>query len=360
MQPPEAPAEGAREPLVTQAIAAEAAVWLALLHGPHRSRAMQRDCLAWQARSAAHRQAFERCTDTWQEVGGVSRARIQAAVAEPAHTGSLVGRPGRMALALATLCLAAVFAVMQWPGDTYGTGVGEQRLIVLADGSRMTLNTSTEVRVQLTKAKRAVTVKQGEALFEVAKDASRPFVVGVADAQVVATGTAFLVRSTPPQQEASAVFGVTLLEGQVIVQRNEGGAESALSTPIVMAPGDRLRVDRPSSKLRQSPAQARLDRPKLDQVLAWQRGVAIFDNTPLPEAIADLNRYNKVQITLADPAAMSPLRVSGSFRTGDNKAFAQAVATLFDLVVKQRDHGFELTPGPSETAPIPKEVETDR
>jgi transmembrane sensor len=227
-----------------------------------------------------------------------------------------------MALALTTLCLAAMFAVMLRPGDTYSTRVGEQRLVVLADGSRMTLNTSTEVRVRLTQAQRAVTVTQGEALFEVAKDASRPFIVSVADAQVVATGTAFLVRSMP-QQAASAVFGVTLLEGQVIVQQAEGGAQSALSTPVVMAPGDRLRLEQSPSKLRQS--TVRLDRPKLDQVLAWKRGVATLDDIPLPEAVADMNRYSKVQITLADPAALGALRVSGSFHTGDNKAFAQAV-----------------------------------
>ncbi|CAM3913549.1 FecR domain-containing protein [Roseateles saccharophilus] len=321
---------------------------------------MQRECLAWQARSAAHRLAFERCTDTWQEVAGVSRARIQAAVSEPRRTDIRTGWPGGMALAFATLCLAAGFAVVLWPGGTYSTGVGEQRLVVLDDGSRMTLNTSTEVRVRLTEAQRAVTVRQGEALFEVAKDASRPFVVSVADAQVVATGTAFLVRSTPPQQATRDAFGVTLLEGQVVVQRAEGVAQSALSTPVVMAPGDRLRVGQSPGTARQAPAQARVDRPKLDQLLAWKRGAAILDNTPLPEAIADLNRYSKVQITLADPEAMRALRISGSFRTGDNKAFAQAVARLFGLVVKSRDGGFELSASSSGAASVLSGVETDR
>jgi len=162
------------------------------------------------------------------------------------------------------------------------------------------------------------------------------------------------------ESTASPIFGVTLLEGQVVVQQTEGGAQSALSTPMVMAPGDRLRVEQSPSKLRQSPVQARLDRPKLDQVLAWKQGIAILDNVPLPEAIADLNRYSKVQITLADPAAMGALRISGSFRTGDNKAFAQAVASLFGLVVKQRDDGFELRATPSDAASIRKAVETDR
>jgi transmembrane sensor len=221
--------------------------------------------------------------------------------------------------------------------------VGEQRLIVLADGSRMTLNTSTEARVRLTDSQRTVTVKHGEALFEVAKDAGRPFVVSVSDAQVVATGTAFLVRSTPPREAASEAFGVTLIEGQVIVQRSAGAVQSALNAPVVMAPGERLRVGQSPSTPRQAPVQVRVDRPKLDQLLAWQRGFAMFDDVTLPDAIADMNRYSRVPITLADSQALKALRISGSFRTGDNEAFAQSVASLYGLVVISRDGGLELS-----------------
>lgn len=355
MQPLDASrTQGASDnPPVTREILAEAAVWVTRLHGPERSRAMERECLAWQARSAAHRLAFERCTDTWQEVGGLTRARIQAAVGDPPRRANPWGsRTGRAALAFTTLCLAAAFAMILWPGGTYSTGVGEQRVIVLADGSRMTLNTSTEARVRLTDSQRSVTVKYGEALFEVAKDASRPFVVSVTDAQVVATGTAFLVRSTPPQASVGEAFGVTLLEGQVVVQRSAGAVQSVLSAPVVMAPGERLRVGQSSGTLRQGAEQARVDRPQLDQLLAWQRGFAILDDTPLPEAIADMNRYSKVQITLADSKTLASLRISGSYRTGDNEGFAQAVASLYGLVVTPREGGLELSASPSGAAPI--------
>jgi transmembrane sensor len=94
-----------------------AAVWIARLHGPDRSTQMERECLAWQARSEAHRVAFERCTDTWQDVAGV----------------------------------------------------GERRTVLLMDGTRMSLNTSTRVRVALAPAQRTVRVEEGEALFEVAR-----------------------------------------------------------------------------------------------------------------------------------------------------------------------------------------------
>nr|WP_255719700.1 FecR domain-containing protein [Pelomonas sp. P8] len=332
---------------------AEASVWVTRLHSHSRSRAMERECLAWQAQSAAHRLAFERCTDTWQEVGGLTRAQIQAAVSDPPHrAGSWGSRAGHAALALTTLCLAVVFAVILWPGDTYSTGVGEQRVIVLADGSRMTLNTSTETRVRLTDSQRSVTVKHGEALFEVAKDAGRPFVVSVTDSEVVATGTAFLVRSTPPGESAGEAFNVTLIEGQVIVKRAGGAMQSATDAPVVMAPGERLRVGHSAGTLRQGAEQARVDRPQLDRLLAWQRGFAILDDTPLPDAIADMNRYSKVQIALADSTALRSLRISGSYRTGDNEGFAHAVARLHGLVVTPREGGLELSASPADAASI--------
>ncbi len=333
---------------VTREILAEAAVWVTRLHGPDRSRDMERECLAWQALSAAHRLAFERCTDTWQEAGGLTRAQIHAALRDPPRRASLWGRrAGRAAIAFTTLCLAVVFAVILWRGDTYSTGVGEQRVIVLADGSRVTLNTSTELRVKLTEAQRSVTVKHGEALFEVAKDASRPFVVSVSDAQVVATGTAFVVRATPLPGSTGEAFGVTLLEGQVVVQRSTGVAQDPLNAPVVMAPGERLRVGSSPRTPHRGVVPGRVDRPPLDQVLAWQRGFAILDDTPLPEVIADINRYSKVQIKLADSTALRSLRISGSYRVGDSEAFVRAVASLYGLVVIPRDGQLELAERPT-------------
>lgn len=328
---------------VTQEILAEAAVWLARLHGPGRSQAMQRECLDWQARSAAHRLAFECCTDTWQEVAGVQRAQISASSAEVQALSAAGGRKGRRTvLVFAALGCAVALAVSLRHNDAYSTGVGEQRLIVLADGSRMTLNTSTDVRTKLTDTLRAVTVERGEALFEVAKDPSRPFVVSVSDARVVATGTAFLVRSTPLERTGGG-FGVTLLEGQVIVQRLGGAVQSALTDTVVMTPGDRLRVGQASVENRRpAAAGAHVDRPSLDEVLAWKRGVAVLNDVSLADAIAEMNRYSRVQISLGDSDVLRALRVSGAFHTGDNEAFAQAVAALHGLVVRRRDGGLEL------------------
>lgn len=346
MQPPKAPpTSGARDeqPIVTQDIAAEAAVWLARLHGPDRSRAMERACLAWQARSEAHRLAFERSTDLWQDAAGARRAHVPASRHDDQRSRADRGTGRRTALALAALGGVAALTCCLWPNDTYGTGVGEQRLIVLADGSRLTLNTSTTVRVNLTKKMRAVTVERGEALFEVAKDPGRPFVVSVADADVVATGTAFLVRASPQTEPGEDAFGVTLLEGQVIVRPTGDVVQSALNSPVVMTHGERLRVGRVGGERgRLAGMGARVDRPSIDSLLAWKRGLVVLDDVSLADAIADMNRYSRVQVMLGHSEALAAMRVSGAFRAGDNEAFARAVATLHGLAVRPTGGAFEL------------------
>lgn len=339
-------------------IVAEAAVWVARLHGPSRSRQMERECLAWQARSALHRLAFEGCTDTWQDVAGVTLrtyARATATEVEPV-TEPVMGKEGAradpraragrvdqrrrvlMAVAATVATLAGVQVLAPWwGGDRYDTGVGEQRLVVLRDGTRMSLNTSTRVRVDLGRAQRTVYVEGGEALFEVAKDASRPFIVKAAGSEVRATGTAFVVRYTPAMAGRREALDVTLVEGRVVVRgAAEGSASSEFEPAVAMVPGERLRVaGRSRDQADAAAVKAQVDRPRMDQVLAWKRGEAIFDNASLLEAVAEMNRYSTMPIGVTDADSMGSLRVSGLFKTGDNPSFARAVAKLHGLAVRE-------------------------
>ncbi|MGN6828586.1 FecR family protein [Paucibacter sp. M5-1] len=353
------------EPVVTREIAAEAAVWIARLHGPDRSNYMERKCRAWQARSAAHRLAFERGTDLWMEAAGVDRVAVARAAAasmpegrggegqgaSPAHAGTrgwAWPRPGALALSLtATALVVGVLVGQPWRDiDSYDTGIGEQRLVILKDGTRMSLNTSTRVKVELDQTQRRVRVEGGEAFFEVAKDASRPFVVQAAGTEVTATGTAFVVRLTPPGAGAHEALDVTLVEGQVVVREAERRVAAAkIVPPIVMAAGERLRVrgdQGTSGGVTAAPAQPQRDRPRMDQVLAWKRGEAVFDNASLPEALDEMNRYSAMPI-VGDPS-LAALRISGLFKTGDSAGFAQAVAKLHDLRVRELPDRLELLP----------------
>lgn len=328
-----------KAPTVTPQVAAEAAVWVARLHGPARSPRMERECLAWQAQSAAHREAFERCTQTWQDVAGVSLASAYAAGAQ-AHARQGPHWPRRaLAVGLAGLLVAA--GVLLWRGagaDDYRTVVGEQRQVQLADGTRLALNTDTDLRVALGDTQRTVTVARGEALFEVAPDARRPFVVRAAGREVVALGTVFTVRVGDAAAPAGSAVAVTLLEGQVALRPAAGGGGDAAAPPLLLHPGERARFGAGAGQ----GAAARVDRPRLDQVVAWRRAEAVFDATPLADAVAEMNRYSRTPIVLVDAPALAALRVSGLYRTGDNAAFAQAVAALHGLQLRTAEGRLEL------------------
>jgi transmembrane sensor len=345
---------GAEErPKVTREIAAEAAVWIARLHGPSRSRQMEQECRAWQATSPAHRDAFERCTDVWQDIPriGVATAYESVASGRDASARSRGGRREALLRWITTsavagaVALGAVF-VIHWRGENaYRTNVGEQRLVVLEDGSRMTLNTDTRLRVDFATSQRTVEVSRGEAFFEVAKDARRPFVVRIAGSEVVAVGTAFSVRyARASTTQAVDELVVTLVEGQVNVRAagRDFGHPLAPAHPVLMKAGDRLLLDEPPRDA-VSPVAARVDRPNVERAMAWKRSEAIFDDTGLADAVAEMNRYNRTPIVLLDGLESSGLRVSGLYRTSDSAGFAHAVAALHGLGLHEQAGRLELS-----------------
>jgi transmembrane sensor len=314
---------------VSRRVAVEAAVWVARLHGPSRSAAMEQEFRAWLGAGDEHRQAFERCTEVWQQAPRLTLANAFG-------TGRRQSGTWRWAaVALAGFLAAGIYL---WPdGDLYVTGIGEYRQVVLADGSRVRLNTATTLRVSLDKARREVEIQTGEALFEVAKDPGRPFVVGAGEHQVRALGTVFTVRRLPSALNGLAV---TLLEGKVEVSTVQQTSDSP--SPVVLQPGQRL-------ELTGARATPRLDRPPVDYATAWTRQEVALDDVSLPEAIAEMNRYGRRQILLQQDPRLASLRVSGVYRAGDNEGFAQAVAALHGLTMK-RDEGRLLLRAPQSTA----------
>jgi transmembrane sensor len=156
--------------------------------------------------------------------------------------------------------------------DDYRTAIGESQSVLLSDGTRLSLNTDTRVRVAFSAGQRLVNVTAGEAVFDVAKDASRPFVVRAAGSEVVALGTVFSVRLLPQGQGES--LAVVLVEGRVEVRpaASEGGVDGvAPERRLEMKAGERVRLMRAAGST--SVPALQLDRPRLDRTgLAAQRG----------------------------------------------------------------------------------------
>jgi transmembrane sensor len=340
-------------PRVTPQIAAEAAVWVARLHGPDRSAQMERECRAWQALSAEHREAFERCTETWLDVPRITLSdafsSASAGSAEGARSGGRL--PARWAMAFAVVLLAVIgFFVLREErhAGEYTTGVGEQQLVVLGDGTRMALNTATRVSVDMGSSQRTVRVDRGEAFFEVAKDVRRPFVVRLAGAEVVALDTVFSVRYTPDAASGGDDLAVTMIKGEATVRgtSDAGSKGAAPGRTLTMRAGERLRVGGAARAFGAgSPGAAapQVDRPNIEQIVAWRRNEVVFDDASLADAVAEMNRYNRTPIVLVPGFGSTGLRVSGVYRTGDNVGFARAVAALHGLTVVERDGRVELS-----------------
>ena len=341
--PEQAPVDGV--PDIPGELMAEAAYWVARLHGPSRNRKMELACLAWQATSPAHSAAFELCTDSWEMVGGITVRDVYAAasVRREAETERLRRSRSRWLVGLISgfLLFGSVFGVLQWRDrGVYATETGEQRSIALEDGTRVSLNTSTRVRVEFQAGRRRVDVVAGEALFEVAKDPTRPFVVHAAGSDVVALGTSFVVRVN--EGDRRDALAVTLLAGRVSVQPTK---DSPVQFGAVgLTAGDRVRIARGSQKPEEGRGRASVDRPSIDQATAWKRGEIVFDGSTLAEAVGEINRYSRSSIVLLGGPAVEERKVSGTFKTADIAGFAHAAAELHGLTLKQRNGDWELSP----------------
>lgn len=234
----------------------------------------------------------------------------------------------RMSLVAAALLVAGLSILLSarlFP--IYGTGPGELRVVRLDDGTRVHLNVDSEVRVRFTGAERRLTLTRGEAFFDVAHDASRPFVVRADGARVRALGTKFDVRRQGGRVQ------VMLVEGRVRVQR--AGAPQAWT----LVPNQKLvlSADRVAAPVAADAARA----------TSWTTGRLSFRETPLAEAVAEVNRYGQARVVL-EGAGLPDRLVSGYFDVGDTDAFVKGVAMLFDLEASPaRDGVITLRPRPA-------------
>jgi transmembrane sensor len=203
-----------------------------------------------------------------------------------------------------------------WPrGPQYKTEVGGVEAVPIADGSKLILNTNTRVRVLLTEEERRVDLDQGEAFFEVAKDPTRPFVVGAGDLRVVAVGTKFSVK------RETEGLRVVVTEGVVRVEKDVEGTEQVLTEVF-------------AGSIAHSRAGGVLVReesiPQAEEALSWRSGFVVFRATPLTDAVAEFNRYNTRKIRISDPSIAS-FRVSGNFRAANAEAFARLLEQGFSI-----------------------------
>lgn len=212
---------------------------------------------------------------------------------------------------------AGAAAYLHFSMPRYETRVGEQRDVILADGSRITLNTDTALTVHYSAHRRLIELERGEALFSVKHDATQPFDVAAGGTLTRALGTEFNVDMRPSK------VTVSVLEGAVRVTAADAGnvplaksAESgaAVAVPVAALARGQAMEFRPQLRLM---VEEKADLKRID---AWRTRRLEFSDTPLSEAVEEFNRYSKTQVTVGTPELES-VRVSGVFRLGDIDGF---------------------------------------
>lgn len=290
----------------------------------------------WLAEDPAHEEAYARAETVWRLMGEGGGTDGLLAMRREALQRARAGRSGWSRRAVAAGVAAAIAAPvggLWWmrhrgrQGELFQTALGEQRTLTLSDGSRVTLDALSVMRVRYTAAARSIDLVQGRGYFEVAHDTSRPLRVHAGPRTVTAVGTAFSVRREPGETM------VVLAEGKVAVSDHESPV-----TLAVLAPGQSmLLVDGMGASQPVTTA--------LDQALAWRRGQLVFDNVALADAAAEMNRYSTLQVVVADPR-LRTFRISGTFLAGESRAFVEAIQSYFPVRTRNTDTTVELLAAP--------------
>jgi transmembrane sensor len=315
-------------------ISQQAAHWWVRLHNMDASAAEKREFVEWVARAP---ECVEACLRVAQVHAAVSHANVRwprtsaedlvrDALAAPEDSvvplrprvprkrEEVHRRPVlRWVAGLAASVLVAAslgWWLMLARPEQFQTKLGEQRSVLLADGSRVTLNSASKIEVRLRADHRSVQLLQGEALFEVTHDAQRPFDVYAGNVVVRAVGTRFDIDRQAMRTE------VTVVEGRVAMI----AAGSRTDTLPVLSAGDRVIVD-------SAGPGAVEHNVNLVETTAWTQHQLVFHQRPLGEVAEEFNRYNVRRIQIRSPL-LREQEMTGTFKSNDVASFVAVLAGI--------------------------------
>lgn len=253
----------------------------------------------------------------------------------PSYSGQ---RRRRIAIAVAVVLLSIALGIVGWVQSvrhpTYSTQVAEQRFIELSDGSMVELNARSRVHIRFSEHERAVDLLQGQALFRVAKNSPRPFVVVSDGTRIRAVGTAFDVN------RVGTGTTVTVLEGRVSVARDRsmvgipGATALQASAPILLSPGEQVTV-----------APRIIPRPmpvNVAAATAWTQRHFAFDASTLAEVVEEFNRYNARQLVIRDPE-LGSLPITADFSSADPASLIRFLQAQRGISVNETEHEAQIS-----------------
>lgn len=326
-----------------QTVDAIAAAWLAQLDGGALSPADMAAFREWVNRCPEHRETLTRMARTWSALDDVIEERLAAALEAADEkterrpigvTGALMRLYPMRAALIFTACfsimvlsaIALIFDPFGFSNEQgkaiYAAAIGVQKEVALEDGSLVRLNTGSSIEVDYSASERAVRLLEGEAWFDVAHNARRPFVVYAGDGAVRAVGTSFAVR------KRGEVVDVTVTAGRVVLSTIKRETNEEAPSPYPLAT---LEAGHQASFDDRMESVDRLEPTEIERKLSWRSGFLKFDGEPLSDVVDEIGRYTTVKIIIDDPT-LRDLRVGGYFRTGD-------IDTMLDVL----DRSFGVT-----------------
>lgn len=304
-------------------------------------------------------------SDALENVDEQSAPTVAEAAVSKRARGAAGQRSTRFIYAFAATVLLAIAAGWIYLGQgVYTTDIGEQRSLVLADGSTIELNSRSRIRVRYSELERHIDLLEGQALFYVAKNKKRPFVVQTGTTRLKAVGTAFDVYRT-----ARGTL-VTVVEGRVAVYRepaglrshsvrdasNNGGVvNSGVGADTVAATGtggsgvfDATGLEEiqlaAGEQLLVRPIEApSVQRANVAAATAWTQRNLVFDSSPLTEVAQEFNRYNKRHLVITDPQ-LAQFHVSGVFSSAETTLLLRFLRDQPNLIVEETATEIRISP----------------
>jgi|KBSMisStaDraftv2_1062788.scaffolds.fasta_scaffold61544_2 transmembrane sensor len=328
-----------------QLAAESAADWVLRLQDPEVSRSARLEYVQWLRESPLHVAEMLRISHIhgeltefphWREIAPLDVSSAGASVVElsgasgPPITESRVGKGsyswrwiGTLAAGLAILAIALVYF-----GDflhrTIDTATGESRTVTLADGSVVRVSPQTTLSVYFSKNERRLILSRGNALFRVARNPARPFLVETNRTRVRAVGTAFGIE----HHNGSVI--VTVQEGRVAVANAQ--TQPSASAPVTSSAGETALGPDQQIILPVAGSGGQVRKVDSHRELAWADGRLIFDHDPVAEVVQQFNRFNSVQIKVLD-SQLAERPVSAVFNVSDPEAFVTFLESVANIRV---------------------------
>jgi transmembrane sensor len=337
----------------------EASTWFAAFRSQELAATARQEFQEWLKRSPEHISAYLQIASIYADLPAPEDGRTPPELIERAkasadinvHSLNPARRPqavqptwlsrlfsdrwvlvSRITVAASVLMFAGVGGWLYLDRNTYRTDIGEQRSITLSDGSIVELNARSKVRIAFRDEQRDIELLEGQALFRVAKDQRRPFIVEAGATSVRAVGTQFDVY------RKSTGTTVTVVEGRVAVLSaiDQAVMQSQMrETPVPIPVTQALLVAGEQMTVTPSGAQ-RVERPNVAAATAWTQHQLVFDGTPLSEVLEEFSRYTTRRLIIDTPE-LAHLQISGQYTSNSPDSLLRFLSLQKGVVVTEVD-----------------------